>query len=173
MTRAERNRVRSSPGSPRSSRLQDCATEASDDDRELIRHGLHVGLVVDEHQVEFGRGDFLVRNVLGADPTTGALAVGDEVSVGQTVQFHVRDAAAADEDLRALLGRPRRRRRAAVHLQRPRAALLRHARPRRRRRRPAARPAAARGRVLRRRDRAGRRRNFLHGFTASVALFGS
>ena len=75
----------------------------SDEDRELIRHGLHVGLVVDEHKVEFGRGDFLVRNVVGADPESGALAIGDEVSVGQTVQFHVRDAAAADEDLRALL----------------------------------------------------------------------
>ena len=68
-----------------------------------MRGGLHVGLVVDEHRVEFGRGDFLVRNVLGADPDTGALAVGDQVVVGQTVQFHVRDATAADEDLRALL----------------------------------------------------------------------
>ena len=53
--------------------------------------------------MEFGRGDFLVRNVVGADPESGALAIGDEVTVGQTVQFHVRDAAAADEDLRALL----------------------------------------------------------------------
>ena len=60
-------------------------------------------MVVDEHRPEFGRGDFLVRGVLGADPDNGALAVGDHVEVGQTVQFHVRDAAAADEDLRALL----------------------------------------------------------------------
>ena len=103
VTRAERNRVEELAGQPALSRLQDCATEASDEDRELIRHGLHVGLVVDEHKAEFGRGDFLVRNVVGADPESGALAIGDEVSVGQTVQFHVRDAAAADEDLRALL----------------------------------------------------------------------
>jgi small ligand-binding sensory domain FIST len=103
VTRAERNRVQELAGQPALSRLQDCATEASDEDRELIRHGLHVGLVVNEHKMEFGRGDFLVRNVIGADPDTGTLAVGDEVGVGRTVQFHVRDATAADEDLRALL----------------------------------------------------------------------
>ena len=60
-------------------------------------------MVVDEHRVEFGRGDFLVRNVIGADRESGAIAVGDRVEVGQTVQFHVRDAAAADEDLHELL----------------------------------------------------------------------
>ena len=48
-------------------------------------------------------GDFLVRNVLGADRAAGAVAVGDEVPVGATVQFQVRDAASADEDLRSLL----------------------------------------------------------------------
>jgi small ligand-binding sensory domain FIST len=75
----------------------------SDDERDLLRRGLHVGVVVDEHKVDFGRGDFLVRNVLGADPDAGTLAVGDVVDVGQTLQFHVRDGQAADEDLRALL----------------------------------------------------------------------
>ncbi|MEX1007531.1 MAG: FIST N-terminal domain-containing protein [Acidimicrobiia bacterium] len=103
VTRAERNRVEELAGKSALARLQDCATAASDEDRELIRNGLHVGLVVDEHKAEFERGDFLVRNVVGADPESGALAVGDEVSVGQTVQFHVRDAAAAHEDLHALL----------------------------------------------------------------------
>ena len=68
-----------------------------------MRAGLHLGLVVDEHKAEFERGDFLVRNVLGGDRESGALVVGDEIAVGQTVQFHVRDAAAADEDLRELL----------------------------------------------------------------------
>ena len=69
----------------------------------LINQGLHIGLVIDEHQTDFGRGDFLVRNVLGADQENGAMAVGDHVKVGTTVQFHVRDADAADEDLRELL----------------------------------------------------------------------
>ena len=103
VTRGELDRVEELAGQPALTRLQECATAASEEDRNLIRAGLHVGLVVDEHKVEFGRGDFLVRNVLGADPDSGALAIGDEVTVGQTMQFHVRDAAAADEDLRALL----------------------------------------------------------------------
>jgi small ligand-binding sensory domain FIST len=83
--------------------VQDTAAAASDEDRALMQAGLHLGIVVDEHQVDFERGDFLVRNVLGGEAASGAILVGDEITVGQTVQFHVRDAAAADEDLRELL----------------------------------------------------------------------
>jgi small ligand-binding sensory domain FIST len=104
VTRAERNFVEELGGQPAMTRLQQLAASVSDDERDLLRRGLHMGLVVDEHKPDFSRGDFLVRNVLGADQESGALAVGDHVAVGQTVQFHVRDAAAADEDLRELLG---------------------------------------------------------------------
>lgn len=76
-------------------------------DQELFRQGLHLGLVMNEYQGEFHSGDFLVRNVLGAEQETGALAITDRVRVGQTVQFHVRDAETADEDLRTLLQRDR------------------------------------------------------------------
>ena len=65
--------------------------------------GLQIGRVIDEHRESFGRGDFLLRGVLGADSRTGALAVGDVVPVGTTVQFHLRDARTADEDLHVLL----------------------------------------------------------------------
>ena len=65
--------------------------------------GLHIGQVIDEHLVDFRRGDFLIRAVLGADRKVGALAVGDEIPVGATVQFQVRDAASADDDLRELI----------------------------------------------------------------------
>jgi small ligand-binding sensory domain FIST len=41
--------------------------------------------------------------VPGADRERGALAIGERVDIGQTLQFHVRDAASADDDLRALL----------------------------------------------------------------------
>ena len=68
-----------------------------------MRDGLHLGLVVDEHRLDFQRGDFLVRNLLGVDQATGSLAISEQVEVGQTVQFQVRDADAADEDLRCLL----------------------------------------------------------------------
>jgi small ligand-binding sensory domain FIST len=103
VTRGVGNHVEELAGQPALTRLQECAASATAEDRDLIRSGLHVGLVVDEHKAQFARGDFLVRNVMGADPESGALTIGDEVRVGQTVQFHVRDAAAADEDLHALL----------------------------------------------------------------------
>jgi small ligand-binding sensory domain FIST len=103
ITRAQRNFVEELGGQSALERLQELADAATEDERELLRDGLHMGLVVDEHKADFERGDFLVRNLLGADQESGALAVGDQVSVGQTAQFHVRDAGAADEDLRALL----------------------------------------------------------------------
>jgi small ligand-binding sensory domain FIST len=67
------------------------------------RGNLFVGLAIDEYRDRFGRGDFLIRNLLGADPEGGALAVGAQARVGQTVQFQLRDPKAADEDLRDLL----------------------------------------------------------------------
>ena len=76
---------------------------ATPDERSRLAAGLHVGIALDEHRMTFGPGDFLVRAVVGADREAGALAVGERVSVGTTVQFHVRDADAADEDLRAAL----------------------------------------------------------------------
>ena len=59
--------------------------------------------MIDEQQDTFGRGDFLVRNVMGADPEEGDIVIGDTAEVGSTVQFQVRDADSADEDLRRLL----------------------------------------------------------------------
>lgn len=103
ITRGEGNRIEELAGRSAIDRVQDTAAEGSEDDRALMRSGLHLGLVVDEHRVDFDRGDFLVRNVLGGDAETGAIVVGDEITVGQTVQFHVRDATAADDDLREML----------------------------------------------------------------------
>ncbi len=104
VTRAERNVIYELAGQPALERLLEMARNGMPDrDIQLINQGLHVGLVLDEHKVDFGRGDFLIRNVLGADRTNGAMAVGELVDVGTTVQFHVRDAASADEDLRELL----------------------------------------------------------------------
>jgi small ligand-binding sensory domain FIST len=78
-------------------------TSLDEADLRLVNQGLHMGLVIDEHKVDFGRGDFLVRNVIGADVEHGVIAVNDLVEVGTTVQYHVRDAATADEDLREML----------------------------------------------------------------------
>jgi small ligand-binding sensory domain FIST len=104
VTRAEGNIIYELAGQPALHRLVQMAKDGmSERDIALINQGLHMGLVIDEHKIEFGRGDFLIRNVVGADRANGAIAIGDSVEVGTTVQFHVRDAEAADEDLRELL----------------------------------------------------------------------
>ena len=104
VTRGERNFVAELGGRPALDRLRELADGASEEDRALLQQGgLQLGFVVDEHRAEFGRGDFLVRSVVGADRDSGAIAVGEQVAIGRTVQFHVRDAAAADDELRALL----------------------------------------------------------------------
>ena len=72
-------------------------------EQKLLQHGLLIGRAISEYRDTFGRGDFLVRNIIGADQDTGSLSMGDFLRVGQTVQFHVRDAATADEDLSAML----------------------------------------------------------------------
>ena len=59
--------------------------------------------MVDEQRDSFGPGDFLIRNVLGAVREREAVAIGDEAEVGTTVQFQVRDATTADAELRTLL----------------------------------------------------------------------
>jgi small ligand-binding sensory domain FIST len=58
---------------------------------------------MDEYRDEFKRGDFLIRNLIGVDQASGAIAIAAEVQVGQTLQFQIRDARAADEELRAML----------------------------------------------------------------------
>jgi len=103
VTRTERNVVHELGGRPPLERLQELVTTLSPRDRELVSRGLHVGRVIDEYKAEPERGDFLIRGVTGVDPQSGALAVADRIEVGETIQFHVRDAATADEDLRTLL----------------------------------------------------------------------
>jgi small ligand-binding sensory domain FIST len=103
VTRAERSIVHELAGRPALERLRDLAAGLDEEDRRLLAGGIHLGVVVDEHRERFGRGDFLVRNVLGGDRSVGAIAVGAEIPVGAIVQFHVRDAESADEDLRILL----------------------------------------------------------------------
>lgn len=105
VTRVDRNIVYELAGRPAFERLLELArTDLSEEEVGLINAGaLHVGRVIDERKPAFERGDFLVRNVLGADQTHGAIAVNDMVDLGATLQFHLRDAKSADEDLRQLL----------------------------------------------------------------------
>jgi small ligand-binding sensory domain FIST len=105
ITKADRNAILSLGGKPALEALKAVADDVSPEDQALMRNSLHVGRVVDERKSHFERGDFLVRNVLGIDPQTNALLIGDMVRAGQTIQFMVRDAQAAGEELSALLDR--------------------------------------------------------------------
>jgi small ligand-binding sensory domain FIST len=109
VTGSERNLVTELAGRSPVERVKEVFESAPVEDQELMRHGLLVGCVIDEHKVEPEVGDFLVRTVVGADPESGAIALGDLVKVGQTIQFHVRDEASADQDLHDGLKRLRDR----------------------------------------------------------------
>jgi small ligand-binding sensory domain FIST len=105
VTRADGNLILELAGTPALERLVAQAHGALTEEEVALLEmgGLQIGRVIDEHRESFGRGDFLLRGVLGADRRTGALAVGDVMPVGTTVQFHLRDARTADEDLHVLL----------------------------------------------------------------------
>lgn len=109
VTRAEHNVIYELGGSPALERLQTVFESLPGDQRRIAHQALHLGIVIDEHRARFERGDFLVRNLIGADRTSGSVAIGDRVQEGQTVQFHLRDAQAASEDLNLLLAADRAR----------------------------------------------------------------
>jgi small ligand-binding sensory domain FIST len=91
--------IRELAGRPAIDVLRDTVDSLGDEDREQIRHGLLLGLVVQPGQPEYGTGDFIVRGLAGADPETGAVVVGAPVTVGQVARLHVRDPQTATRDL--------------------------------------------------------------------------
>lgn len=103
VTRADRNILIELAGSPAYTKLGEIVAALPPSERDLVAGGLHLGVAMDEYADEHGRGDFLIRGVLGVDVERGAVAVGDVVDVGRTVRFQVRDADAAAEDLGLLL----------------------------------------------------------------------
>ena len=107
ITRSEQNVIYELGGKPAVIQLHEVLVTLPTREQEMVRRGLHLGRVVSEYQDRFEQGDFLVRNVLGIDPETGAVVVGDYVRIGQTVKFHIRDWQTADADLRQLLAAAR------------------------------------------------------------------
>ncbi len=103
ITRAEGNVIFELGGKSALECLQQVYAGLSAEEQALARQGLHIGLAIDEHKSEFDRGDFLVRNVVGADQDSGSIVVTDLMIEGRTVQFHVRDRETAGEDLQWLL----------------------------------------------------------------------
>jgi small ligand-binding sensory domain FIST len=106
ITGAEGNVILELAGRPAYEKLQEVADDLDDDEQLLLETsgGVLIGIVVDPNKPEYVHGDFLVRPLIGADPRTGAVAVGALVRPGQVVRLHARDADSADQDLRAMLG---------------------------------------------------------------------
>jgi small ligand-binding sensory domain FIST len=67
--------------------------------QEQVRNGLQIGVVLDEYADDRGPGDYRIASVTAADRDTGSILVGDEIAVGSTVQFQVRDPRAASSGL--------------------------------------------------------------------------
>ena len=109
LTRVEQNLIRNIANRPAYAVLSETVQNLPPEEQRKAQGNLHIGLVVNEYLDEFHRGDFLVRNLLGGDPNSGVLAVGALPRMGQTIQFQRRDAAAASEDLNELLAREKAR----------------------------------------------------------------
>ena len=103
LTRVEHNLIHRIANRPAYEVLTETVGQLSPEDQRKVRGNLFIGLVVNEYLEEFQRGDFLVRNLLGGDPQTGVLAVGALPRSGQTLQFQRRDATGASEEMRELL----------------------------------------------------------------------
>lgn len=108
VTACERNVVRALDGEPPLKVLQALHERLDPRDRQLARHSLFLGIVMKEDRHEYRQGDFLIRNLLGIDQASGALAIGALIDPNAVVQFHLRDAETSAQDLDALLRRHRR-----------------------------------------------------------------
>lgn len=100
ITAAEGNVIYELAGRPAVETIEQVVGALDLRERALIAGGLLIGIVIDGGKPDYEQGDFLVRGVLGADPANGAIVVGANVQAGQVVRLHARDARSADEDLR-------------------------------------------------------------------------
>jgi len=105
LTKVEQNIIHEIGNRPAYQVLAETFSQLAPEDQKKARGNLFIGLVVNEYLDEFHRGDFLIRNLLGADARSGSIAVGALPRQGQTVQFQRRSAAAATEDMKELLTR--------------------------------------------------------------------
>jgi small ligand-binding sensory domain FIST len=99
ITKAEQNLILEIGNLPAYQALEAAFLSIPAEQRVSVRNNLFLGLAVSEYIEDFKQGDFLIRNILGADPQLGALAVGAHPRVGQTIQFQLRDSKSAREDL--------------------------------------------------------------------------
>lgn len=103
VTATQNNMILGLDGKPPFSCVQTMVDELTEEDRNLLQNGLFIGRAIDSKQEELGRGDFLIRSVVGVDPDSGSIVVDDVLREDEIIQFHVRDAETAEEDLDMML----------------------------------------------------------------------
>lgn len=103
ITKARGNLILELGGRPAVEAVREAVATLSEADRQLLGGSLLIGRVIDDTKKHLGRGDYLVRVVLGADEQSGAVAIADLVRAGQTVRLHLHDARTAREDLALLM----------------------------------------------------------------------
>ena len=103
VTHAEGNVVYELAGRPALVRLREQVERLAEAEQQQALRGLMVGLVIDENTPDYVRGDYLIRGLLGGDEESGALVLGAAVRPGQTLRFHIRDTSTAGDDLRQAL----------------------------------------------------------------------
>ena len=103
-TRCQGNVLQEVDGRPPIEVLRELYPTLPPRDQELFRHSLFLGIEMRD-SVEYREGDLLVRNLMGMDSKTGALVVGSMLRPMQVVQFLLRDARTAEEDLSRMLDR--------------------------------------------------------------------
>jgi small ligand-binding sensory domain FIST len=105
ITAGEGNVIEELASQPALERIKEAISELDPAERALAAQGLLLGIVIDPNQPEYERGDFLIRGLIDIDEEAGSVTVGEQVRVGQTVRLQVRDGASADEDLQEVLQR--------------------------------------------------------------------
>ncbi|MBM3946953.1 MAG: hypothetical protein FJ315_06090 [SAR202 cluster bacterium] len=103
ITKAQANVIMEIAGRPALQAIRETLETLPAEEVERAKGSLFAGLVIDEKQDLHGRGDFLIRNIAGVDPKSGAVAVGEIVRPGQTFQLHLRDGRSAREDMEMTL----------------------------------------------------------------------
>jgi small ligand-binding sensory domain FIST len=103
ITHAEANVIQRIGSRPALEMLTQAIRANPETEARVRQAGVFAGLAMDPAKSPLERGDFLVRNLVGADQSSGALAVAERVRVGQTLQFQIRDARASREDLSGML----------------------------------------------------------------------
>jgi small ligand-binding sensory domain FIST len=105
ITRADRNLVLTLGSRNAFEVLSEVIGGLDNSEQELAKGNIFAGLATSEYVDDFKQGDFLIRNILGADPSSGAVALGAHPRVGQTMQYQLRDKNSASAELITLLKR--------------------------------------------------------------------